>query len=112
MFPLLTSAKLICLLFHLTYVNSNWIDAQKSKSRKKGGVLYAGVEVQLTPQSLKIYQTELPFFIEVRVFRMRLNLNKVLPVMHELKWAQMNQNELKRVLKKSKWAQISLKELK
>ena len=34
MFPLLILAKSICLLFHLTYVKSNLIDAQKASQGK------------------------------------------------------------------------------
>ena len=57
------------------------------------------------PQSLKMYLIELPLFIEVCVFRMLFNLNKILPVMHELKWAQISSNE-------PKWSQKSLNEFK
>ena len=55
MFPLFPLAKSICLLFHLTYVNSNWINAQKTSQWKKGGLPWVGVEAQLTPESLNIY---------------------------------------------------------
>ena len=48
MFPLLTLAKAICTLFHLTYMNLNWIDAQKTNQ----GVC-AAVEGQLSPQTLR-----------------------------------------------------------
>ena len=43
------------------------------------------VEGQLPTTNLKIYQTELPLFTDVCVFRMRYSLNNILPVMHELK---------------------------
>ena len=55
MFPLLTLAKPICLLFHLVYVNLNWIDAQKASQEKRVPPPYVGVESQLLPQSFTIY---------------------------------------------------------
>ena len=60
-----------------------------------------GVEAQVPPQSLKIYQTELPVFIKVCVFQMWFNLNKIFA---SDAWAEMSLNELK-------WAQMSSKEL-
>ena len=59
MFPLLTLAKAICTLFHLTYMNLNWIDAQKTNQ----GAPYpcAAVEGQLSPQTLRfIKRSSLP----------------------------------------------------
>ena len=50
------------------------------------------MEAQLPPQNLTIYKTELPLFIEVRVFQMRFNLNKTFA---SDAWAEMNLNELK-----------------
>ena len=72
----------------------------KNQSRKKGRPPAWRIEAQLPPQSLKIYQTELPLFIEVCIFQMRFNLNKIFA---SDVWVEMSLNELK-------WAQMSSKE--
>ena len=43
------------LPIHLKYVNSNWIDAQKTSQGKWESSSAWGVETQLPPQNLKIY---------------------------------------------------------
>ena len=72
----------------------NW--CSKDLSRKTEGPPAWGVEAQLPPQSLKIYQTELPLFIEVCVFRMRFDINETFcqwcMSLNELKWVQMSPN--------------------
>ena len=47
-----------------------------------------GVEAQLPLQNINIYQTVLPLFIEVCVFQMRLDQDKIFASVawHELKW--------------------------
>ena len=69
--------KTICLLFHLTFVNLNWTDVQKTSQWKRETILRGlrrVVEAQIPPQSLKTYQTELPLFIYVCIFLMRFSL--------------------------------------
>ena len=47
-------SKPICLLFHLTYVNSNYVDAQRTSQRKREPPLPCmEVEAQLPPKILK-----------------------------------------------------------
>ena len=60
-----------------------------------------GAEAEFPPQSLKFYYIELPLFIEVCVFWMWFNLNKVSASdalaeisLNELKWTQMSSKEL------------------
>ena len=57
----------------------------KRSVKQKGRFSCVRMEAQLDLQGLKIYQTELPLFIEVCVLQMPFNLNETLPVMHELK---------------------------
>ena len=87
----------------------------KKSVKQKGRFSCVRMEAQFHLQGLKIYQTEPPLFIEVCDLQMPFDLNEILPVMHELKWAQMNPNELERAwmsLNKSEWARMSLNELK
>ena len=57
-----------------------------------GGGGWDPPEPQLPPQILKIYETKHPLFIEVCVFRIRYNLNKIFA---SDTWARMSLNELK-----------------
>ena len=53
----------------------NW--CLQDQSRKIGGLSAWGMEAQLPLQNLKIYLMNLPPFIELYIFRMRFNLNKI-----------------------------------
>ena len=80
-FLLLTLAKPICLLFHLTYVKSNWIYAQKNSEGKREAPLRGGGSPTPPRKALRFIERNFLLFIEVCVFRMRFSLNKILPVM-------------------------------
>ena len=56
---------------------------------KLGDTLARVVEAQVAPQNLQIYYTELTLFIEVYVFQMRFNLNKIFT---SDVWAEMSLN--------------------
>ena len=87
--------KTICLLFHLTFANLNRTDVQKTSQWKRETFLRGlrrVVEAQIPLQSLKIYQTELPLFIHVCIFRMRFSLNNL--VFASDTWAKTSSNEL------------------
>ena len=95
--PLLTLAKPIYLLLHLTFMNSNWIYLKRPVKEKGSPPTRVGVEAQIPPPSLNIHETELPLFIVVWVFRMWFSFASDA-------WAEMSLNELK-------WTQMSSKEL-
>ena len=50
------------------------------------------MEAQLSLQNLKSYLMDLPLFIEVYIFQMRFNLNKIFA---SDAWAEMSSNKLK-----------------
>ena len=68
----------------------NW--CLQDQSRKIGGLSAWGMEAQLLLQNLKIYLMNLPLFIEVYIFKMRFNLNKIF---FFFPWAEMSLNKLK-----------------
>ena len=57
-----------------------------------GGLPAWRMENQLRLQNLKIYLMDLPLFIEVYIFRMKFNLNKIFA---SDVWAEMSLNKLK-----------------
>ena len=68
----------------------NW--CSQNRSRKIGGLPAWGMEAQLSLQNLKSYLMDLPLFIEVYIFQMRFNLNKIFACDA---WAEMSSNKLK-----------------
>ena len=68
----------------------NW--CSEDQSRKMGGLPAWRMENQLRLQNLKIYLMDLPLFIEVYIFRMKFNLNKIFA---SDAWAEMSLNKLK-----------------
>ena len=68
----------------------NW--CSQDQSRKIGGLPAWGMEAQLPLQNLKDYLMDLPLFIEVYIFRMMFNLNKIFA---SDAWVERSLNKLK-----------------
>ena len=105
-------SKPICTIVSLNVSELELIWCPKDKSGIKGSPTAWGWKPNSAPlppkkKSLKNLLNRAPSFHR----GMRFNLNRITPVMHELKWAQMNPNELKRTWI-SKWVRMSLNELK